>query len=63
MYLLLVLHQLTKAKRRSQDVYGTQMIFVILMKGEWEEVCLNQNANIPFLPTFREMYSDKRSKN
>jgi len=26
-----------------------------------EEVCLNQN--VPFLPTFREMYSDKRSKN
>ena len=26
-----------------------------------EEVCINQN--IPFLPTFREMYSDPRSKN
>ena len=26
-----------------------------------EEVCLNQN--VPFLPTFREMYSEKRSKN
>ena len=26
-----------------------------------EEVCINQN--VPFLPTFREMYSDPRSKN
>ena len=26
-----------------------------------EEVCLNQN--IPFLSTFKEMYSDQRSKN
>jgi lysophospholipase L1-like esterase len=26
-----------------------------------EEVCINQN--VPFLPTFREMYSDNRSKN
>ena len=26
-----------------------------------EEVCINQN--VPFLPTFREMYSDLRSKN
>jgi len=26
-----------------------------------EEVCLNQN--VPFLPTFREMHSDQRSKN
>ena len=26
-----------------------------------EEVCINQN--VPFLPTFRDMYSDRRSKN
>ena len=26
-----------------------------------EEVCINQN--VPFLPTFREMHADNRSKN
>ncbi len=35
--------------------------FCNLYERRMEEVCLNQN--VPFLPTFKEMYSDSRSKN